>query len=96
MPKDITERKAFIDRIAESSKPVLDESHVSSRSSLWWFFIMPGKVILWIQYMFPERFAGVFGSARRRNVPMLQATYSVCFYAVIGFLLLGLIAGGSK
>jgi hypothetical protein len=44
---------------------------------------MPGKVILWIEYMFPRRLSGVFGSARRRNVPLLQMLYSLFFYFAV-------------
>lgn len=44
---------------------------------------MPGKVILWIEYMFPSRVSGVFGSARRRNVPLIQLLYSISFYITI-------------
>ena len=41
---------------------------------------MPGTVVLWIEYMFPKRLGGAFGSARRRNVPFLRLMYSLAFY----------------
>ncbi len=44
---------------------------------------MPGMVVLWIEYMFPRRVGGVFGSARRRNVPLLQILYSLYFYLIV-------------
>ena len=82
--------KRLVDRLAEAATPKLDETNVSSRPMWWWVFVMPGKVMLWMQYMFPERFARVFGSARRRNVRLIQILYSLYFYAgvVILFVIL--------
>lgn len=53
------------------------------RSKLWWAFVAPGKVILWFEYMFPERITSVFGSARRKRSPIVQVLYSVMFYLFV-------------
>jgi hypothetical protein len=63
--------------------PRSDSDAVSQRPARWWIFFMPGKVILWIEYMFPRQIGGVFGSARRRNVPLIQILYSLYFYFAI-------------
>jgi hypothetical protein len=86
---DHRERQQLIDKFADSAMPKVDSSAVSHRSTWWWIFVMPGKVMLWIEYMFPRRLGGVFGSARRRNVPLLQVLYSLCFYFMM--LVVGLL-----
>ena len=94
---DRRERQRFVDKFAESAMPKVDSSAVSKRSAWWWMFLMPGKVMLWTDYMFPKRMGGVFGSARRRNVPLLQLLYSLYFYILItalGFCLYLLIHFG--
>lgn len=80
-------RVHLMDRIAKASLPTEDESDVSTRRAWWWIFFMPGKVILWLEYMFPSRIPGVFGSARRRNVPLLQIMYSIYFYVSVMFFI---------
>lgn len=82
-----SERVSFLDGLARAAMPRTDSSEVSRRPARWWIFFMPGKVILWIEYMFPARGLGsVFGSARRRNVPLIQILYSLFFYlAVLAF-----------
>src|SRR5579884_781087 len=80
---DGRKRRRFIDRLADSAVPRIDRNPVSQRPAWWWVFLMPGKVILWIEYMFPRRLGGVFGSARRRNVPLLQILYSLYFYFAV-------------
>jgi hypothetical protein len=85
--------KHVIDRVADNTEPHIDQTEVSGRSVWWWFLVMPGKVILWIEYMFPERITSVFGTARRRNIPLIQILYSLIFYlALIGLVFL-LFAG---
>jgi len=83
---DRRERQRFIDKFAESAMPKIDDSDVSERRAWWWIFFMPGKVILWIEYIFPHKLGGVFGSARRRNVPLIQILYSVYFYLAVIFV----------
>ena len=84
------EHQRFIDKFAESAMPRVDGSAVSQRSAWWWVLLMPGKVILWLDYMFPRRVSGVFGTARRRNVPLLQLLYSLYFYLIIAAFGFGL------
>jgi len=87
--RNAAKNKTPIDKLADAAMPKFDASDVSERGGWWWIFIMPGKVILWIEYMFPRRVGGVFGSARRRNVPLLQVVYSVGFYvAVVMFIII--------
>lgn len=81
-------RRSFIDKVARSTAPTADDSNIRERSAWWWIFFMPGKVILWIAYMFPNGVGGAFGSARRRNVPLLQVLYSLYFYFL--FVVMGL------
>jgi hypothetical protein len=76
-------RKTAIDRLADAAMPKFDDSDVSDRRAWWWIFFMPGKVILWIEYMFPHKLGGVFGSARRRNIPLIQILYSIYFYFAV-------------
>ncbi len=59
---------------------------------LWWIFLMPGKVILWLQYMFPEKISSAIGAARRRNVPLIQLLYSLGFYLVMLVIAFWLLA----
>lgn len=54
--RDAGKRKNVIDMLAEAATPKLDRDDVSGQPAWWWIFFMPGKVILWIEYMFPERF----------------------------------------
>lgn len=84
-------RNKFLDRLGIAALPKTDETQLSARSFWWWILLGPGKFILWIQYMWPERGSGPFGSARRRNVPLVQVLYSLSFYGgavlLLGFLL---------
>lgn len=62
-------------------------------SSVWltWFCI-PGRVILWLRYMFPSGgFAGVAATGRQARSPIMAIGYSIAFYlAVIGLIGLAL------
>jgi hypothetical protein len=86
----------FVDKIAALAMPRTDSDVVTQRPARWWIFFMPGKVILWIEYMFPRRISTVFGSARRRNIPLLQILYSLYFYfaAIAVGLYLFIVAHG--
>jgi hypothetical protein len=48
----------------------------------WWMFIAPGKILLWLEYMFPEGITRAIGSARRKRSPIVQVWYSISFYIV--------------
>jgi hypothetical protein len=76
-------KRKLVDRVGDAATPRVDSSDVSDRPAWWWIFFMPGKVILWFEYMFPRRLGGVFGSARRRNIPLLQVVYSIILYIAI-------------
>jgi hypothetical protein len=84
-------RRKFIDKIARAANPKVDTDEITARPGWWWIFFMPGKVILWIDYMFPNSITNVFGSARRRNVPLMQVAYSLGFYALLFIVLLLLL-----
>lgn len=68
--------------------PDEDEKH----SLLWWILRGPGKILLWLEYMFPDRVAHAIGSARRRRSPIVQVWYSICFYLLIVFGIIMLVA----
>jgi hypothetical protein len=79
--------KHLIDKVAESSTSKIDADRASERPIWWYILFMPGTILLWLEYMFPGRLSSIFGSARRRNVPLIQLMYTVVFYA-LGLLLL--------
>jgi hypothetical protein len=83
MPQRGASNKRMIDRIAAAALPARDNSIPSQRSSWWWVFLAPGKVILWLEYMWPGSVTGAFGGARRRNVPLIQILYSIYFYLAL-------------
>lgn len=60
----------------------------------WWkWVLLPGVVILWFGYMFPD--SGVRGavvSARRARSPIMTVYYSLAFYGVAIFSILVLTA----
>jgi hypothetical protein len=91
MPFSESKGKTRLDKLADAALPKADDSHVSERSTLWWIFVMPGKVILWLEYMFPSRLVNAFGSARRRNVPLIQVLYSLTFYVFFAAILIGIL-----
>lgn len=94
LDKNSANQKIPLDKFADAAMPKIDASDVSERSAWWWIFIMPGKIILWFEYMFPRRLGGVFGSARRRNVPLLQVVYSICFYVAVVVFIFTVVASG--
>ena len=70
------------DRWSEAvSKDLFREDHDVAEEPLWWWILFtPGKMLLWLEYMFPTRIGGVFGSARRIRRPIIQIWYSLLFY----------------
>lgn len=75
--------RPFIDRLAASAVRRTDEGEPSKRPLWWWLLFAPGKVMLWMDYMWPKRVTGIFGSARRRNVPLVEVLYSLYFYITL-------------
>jgi len=52
---------------------------------VWWLFFAPGKVILWLNYFFPNE-GQVWVSARRKGNPIMEVLYSLAFWVVIAGL----------
>jgi hypothetical protein len=86
--------KNLVNRVADASQPHVDDTTPSDRSLWWWLLFGPGKFIVWTEYMWPGRVSGALGSARRRNVPLMQLLYSLSFYlaviVLVGWLLLSI------
>jgi hypothetical protein len=57
----------------------------SGKTILWWFFCMPGAVVMWIEYMFPIR-GQVLASRRRYGNKLIQFLYTVVVYALLLFV----------
>ncbi len=73
-----------------------DSYHESKLSYYWhkivWLIVfMPGAVILWVQYMFPNNFATAIGSARRRKSRLVQFWYTITFYLLVTVFVLVII-----
>jgi hypothetical protein len=49
---------------------------------LWLIFFMPGSVLMWIQYMFPER-GHVYASGRRYGNRVIQFFYTLIIYGLL-------------
>lgn len=55
-------------------------------------FLAPGRVILWLQYMFPQNgIRGVALSARHAKSPLMTWFYSIAFWVTGTALLVGSI-----
>lgn len=54
--------------------------------------LRPGKVILWLNYFFPNE-GQVWVSARRKDNRAMELLYSLAFWAVIGLLAWMLLSG---
>ena len=56
-------------------------------------FTMPGRIILWFQYMNPSTKSGQRGmvtqTRRRASSPAMAVLYSLAFWAVAGFCVYG-------
>lgn len=77
-----------IDQLGEASRPQRLDTPLSQRSLSWWLLYMPGTVILWFGYMFPNSIVGGIAGARQRNVPIIQLGMTLMLYAGIGVLAL--------
>lgn len=75
-----------IDEIGEASRAQKAETPLSQRPLGWWLFYMPGTVILWFQYMFPNSVTQGIAGGRQRNVPLVQLGMTLTLYG--GILLL--------
>jgi hypothetical protein len=94
--RSTAKRMKLSDMLGRAAVPRRDVTAPSSRPVWWWKLFMPGKVILWFEYMFPRSFRGVFGSARRRDVPIIQAIYSIVFYAIVIILTMLLMSSRDR
>ena len=57
------------------------------------FFLMPGRIILWLLYMFPgSTYQKVRMSSRHARSPYMTYLYSVAFWILMGLGVLALIA----
>lgn len=56
--------------------------------------VFPGRLILWMLYMFPSGgFIGVASSARQARSPVMVVAYSIGFYlAIIGVIAVSLLS----
>lgn len=79
-----------IDELGDSSRPQRLDTPLSQRPLSWWLFYMPGTVILWFGYMFPNNVTHGIAGARQRNVPLLQLGYTLVLYIVIAFICVAL------
>lgn len=56
-------------------------------------FTMPGRIILWFQYMNPAGKPGRYGTVaqtrRRAASPIMTVLYSLAFWTVVGFCVYG-------
>lgn len=54
---------------------------------LYELFVLPGRIILWLQYMNPKGgMSGVAKSKRRANSPIMTFIYALGFWALTGFI----------
>ena len=83
---------SVIDKVADAATPKIDKSQPTRRSIWWWIFFAPGKMILWYQYLFPNSIVNAFGSARRRNVPLIQFAFSILFWMIALPIGIGILA----
>ncbi len=59
---------------------------------VWLLFFAPGKVILWMNYYFPND-GQVWVSARRKGNSTMELLYSLAFWAFIALLAWMLLSG---
>jgi len=50
------------------------------------FFLSPGRIILWLQYMMPGKgYSAVRQSSRNARSPIMTLLYSLGFWVALGF-----------
>lgn len=54
--------------------------------------MLPGRIILWINYMFPKGYGSVASSYRQSKSPVMIVLYSLGFYGFVLIATLGLMA----
>jgi len=58
----------------------------------WKWLLLPGVVMLWVQYMFPSGgMSAVASTSRRVRSPVMTAVYSAAFYMVALFLIIQVV-----
>ena len=66
----------------------------ATRGVLYELFVLPGRIILWLQYMNPKGgMAGVAKSKRQANSPVMTFIYALGFWVLAGFITYGLYFG---
>ena len=64
------------------AKDRLDDS--SKKNVLVEFFLLPGRVVLWLGYMFPSKgYGSVRKSARHARSPIMTFFYSLAFWVFL-------------
>lgn len=58
------------------------------------YLVLPGRVILWLHYMFPIKgWGNIAKSARHARSPIMVVLYSAGFYLFLAWMLVALVAG---
>lgn len=52
------------------------------RSELWHYFLLPGRILMWIDYMFPSK-GRVLATARQRGNPIVEVLNAIVAWFVI-------------
>ncbi len=60
------------------------------RGLLWLLFRAPGALVLWWQYHFPKH-GDAWAAARRKGNPVMEVLYSLGFWAMVAFMIWGLV-----
>ena len=86
-------KSSLAESISKLASKNSDQLIPSDKPLSWWLLIMPGKILLWLEYMFPSTISGGIASARRKDVPAIQIYRSIGFYlAVLFFSFLAMLA----
>ncbi len=58
------------------------------KSAFYEIYTIPGRIFLWLQYMFPKKgYAGVRQTARHARSPIMTFIYSTIFWVILGYWL---------
>lgn len=63
-----------------------DKDHTAA----WWLFFAPGKLFLWISYMFPASVISAIAAGRQISSPTVQILFSIIFWILLIALLISL------